>query len=144
MIALLGIDGHDGFRHITAAWDDHHLFAERHAVAESSSLALYRVAATAGDVLIDPTSTNAYVFERIAREPAWVEELIGPVVEAQGFRGLLVLGRDDARASAVIYRFRHGLEIDAFRASPVAMAILGPIGAPGESGYAVHPVKTFA
>ncbi len=144
VIALIGLDGHEGFRHIKSAWDDHHLFAERHDVAESGSLALYRLAASAGDVYIDPTCKDAYAFERVAREPERARELIEPIVAARGFEGALVFGGDGASASAIVYRFGHSEEIDSFRASSAALSILGPLGATGETLYAVHPVKTFS
>jgi len=52
VIAMLHVDGHEAYRHLASAWDDHHLLAERHAVAESRSLALYRLAATAGEARV--------------------------------------------------------------------------------------------
>ena len=66
MIVLLHLDGHEGFRHLCAAWDDHHLVAERHDVAESRSLTLYSLAATLGDAAIDPASTDAVAFEQFS------------------------------------------------------------------------------
>ena len=143
VIALVGLDGHEGYRHIKSAWDDHHLFAERHAVTESGSLSLYQVVASAGEVLIDPASKEAYGFERLAREPERVRKLIAPIVAAQGFRGVFVFGADDASASAILYRFEHSQDFDSFRASSAALDILGPLNASGETAYTVHPVKTF-
>src|SRR5208282_2916240 len=69
VIALIEIEGHDAFRHLQSAWDDHHLEASRHAVAESSSLSLYRLAMSAGGVSLDPASHDAYAFEHVARGP---------------------------------------------------------------------------
>ena len=66
VIVLLHLDGHEGFRHIGAAWDDHHLVAQRHDVAESRSLTLYRLAANLGDAAIDPASTDALAFEQFS------------------------------------------------------------------------------
>jgi hypothetical protein len=144
VLAFIELDGHEGFRHVKAAWDDHHLTAQRHAVAESSELALFQVTSIAGDVHIDPGSHDAYAFEHVGRPPQRVRELIEPVAAAPGFRGTLVLGTDDAKDSAIVYRFAHAAEIDAFRASPAAIEILGPVGEGDETFYAVHPVKTFA
>ena len=53
VIALSHLDGHEAFRHLSAAWDDHHLYAERRAVSESRSLSLYRLATSAGESAID-------------------------------------------------------------------------------------------
>jgi hypothetical protein len=143
VIALIAINGHEAFRHLKSAWDDHHLNAERHAVAESSSLALYQLAVSAGDASFDPASKDAYAFEHVAREPERVGALIAAIGAAQGFRGTLVFGSDDASASAIVYRFEHSGEVDAFRESAAARQVLGPVGASGESISAVHPVRTF-
>jgi hypothetical protein len=144
VIALIELEGHDGFRHLTAAWDDHHLNAERHVIAESGSLALYRLAASAGDALIDPGSKDVYAFERLARDPEHARAVIAPIGAAAGFRGALVFGTDDERGSAILYRFEHAAQIASFRSGAAAVDLLGPVGAPGESAEAVHPVKTFA
>lgn len=143
VIALITIDGHDSFGHFQSAWDDHHLTAEHRAVAESNSLALYRCTASTGKALIDPASTDAYAFEHVACAPQKVTELIAPVGGAQGFRGMLIFGADDATSAAILYRFAHREEIDSFRASGVALNIVGPVGATAETMYQVHPVKTF-
>jgi hypothetical protein len=143
VIALVEIEGHEAFRHLKSAWDDHHLKAERHAVAESSSLALYRVAASDGDTSFDPASKDAYAFEHVTRAPERVRALSIAIAAAQGFRGVLVFGSDDASASAIVYRFEHSAELDAFRESAAAVQVLGPVGASGETVWAVRPVKTF-
>ena len=144
VIALLHLDGHEAFRHLTAAWDDHHLFAERHAVAESQSLALYRLVTNVGESTIDPASTDAYAFEHVSLGAERTRAVTAPIVAAPGFRGAILFGADGADASAVIYRFAHAEEIEAFRATPEAEHVLGPSGAPGETFYTVHPVRTFA
>jgi hypothetical protein len=143
VIALVEIEGHEAFRHLKSAWDDHHLNAERHAVAESRSLALYRVAVSDGDTSFDPASKDAYAFEHVARGPERVRPLSILIAAAQGFRGVLVFGSDDASASAIVYRFEHSAEFDAFRESAAAVQVLGPIGASGDTLWAVRPVKTF-
>jgi hypothetical protein len=43
-----------------------------------------------------------------------------------------------------VYRFEHFAEIEVFRASTAAVALLGSTGAEGESFAMVHPIKTFA
>jgi hypothetical protein len=143
VVALVQIDGHEGFRHIQAAWDDHHLNAERHTVAESQALGLFTVTASAGDASLDPASSDAYAFEHIARDPQQVRDLLKPLASAPGFRGALLFGTDDPNASAIIYRFSHSAQIDAFRTSSAAVANLGPLGGEGETLFGVHPVKTF-
>lgn len=144
VVALVELGGHEGFRHLTAAWDEHHMVAERHAVADSGSLGLYQLAASAGENTIDPETKDAYAFERVARDPHRVRDLIAPLARARGFRGALVFGSDDGTASALVYRFERSEEFDAFRASAAALDVLGPAGEAGETLFAVHPVKTFA
>jgi hypothetical protein len=143
VIALIEIEGHDAFRHLQSGWDDHHLKAQRHAVAESSSLGLYRLAASAGHIDLDPASTDAYAFEHVARGPDHVRALMPAIAAAPGFRGALVFGSDDASASVILYRFSHAAECDAFRTSGAAGQVLGPIGASGESISSVHLIRTF-
>ena len=60
--------------------------------------------------------------------------LIAAIAAAQGFRGVLVFGTDDAKASAIVYRFAHASEVDAFRQSAVAQQALGRVGDSGEAG----------
>jgi hypothetical protein len=128
VIALLHLDGHEGFRHLCAAWDDHHLVAERHDVAESRSLTLYSVAANLGDAALDPASTDAVAFEQLPAGLERVHAVTSSIAAAPGFRGASTLRSDDDSASAIIYRFAHVEEIEAFRAS--------------ETLYAVHVVRT--
>jgi len=139
VIAIVGLEGHGAFAHLTSAWDAHHLYAEHHAVAESVALALYQVRESAGDATIDPASHHVYAFERTAADAAQVVTLIEPLAAAAGFRGVLVLA-GDAGGAAIVYRFEHAAEIDAFRASAAACKVLG---AEGDAEFAVHPVKTF-
>ena len=143
VIVLVAIDGHVAFRHLQTAWDDHHLNAERHAVAESSALALYRLIASAGTPSFDPDTSDAYAFERVVRAPDRIRALIPVIAAAQGYRGVVVFGSDDASTSAVAYRFAHAADFEAFRASAAARQVLGPTGTSGESVAAVHPVRTF-
>jgi hypothetical protein len=143
VIALIGINGHDAFRHLKTAWDEHHLSPERHAVAESSALALYQVAASGGQATIDPASADSYGFEHVARDPAHVRGLTAAIASADGFRGLLVFGTDDARASVIVYRFEHAAQLGAFRQGDAARQILGLVSDMGDTASPVHPVKTF-
>jgi|HubBroStandDraft_5_1064220.scaffolds.fasta_scaffold00002_40 hypothetical protein len=143
VIALLHLDGHEGFKHLQAAWDDHHLFSERRAVAESLSLVLYQVAATIAEAAIDPASTDAYAFERVLLNVERRKGLAGSIVAAPGFRGATMFDGDDDGASTVVYRFKHIEEIEAFHASPAAQRVFGP-SPPGETFFQVHPVRTFA
>jgi threonine synthase len=143
VVALVQVDGHDAFRHLKAAWDDHHLNAEHHAVAESSALALYQLAATAGDASIDPTAKDAYALEHVAVDPAHAAGVTAALSAAKGFRGVLLFGTADATATALVYRFERAEDLDAFRATPAASNVLGKPGAPGESFHFLRVEKTF-
>jgi hypothetical protein len=143
VLALIEVGGHDAFGHLKAAWDAHHLNAERRAVAGTTSLALYRAAAGSGETAVDPTSHDTYAFEHVARDPQHVRALVPLAAASPGYVGALVFGADDERSSVVLYRFKHRAEIDAFRATPPALEILGAEGAPGESAFGVVTVKTF-
>lgn len=140
VVTLLEIGGHDGFRRLEAAWAEHRLEAKHLSVAESSTLGLYRLAASAGVDAIDPASHDAYAFERVAAGPEFAARLVGALEPATGFRGALIFGSDDGAASAIVYRFEHFGELDVFRASPTARGILP---AADDSFGMMHPVKTF-
>ena len=129
VIVLLHLDGHEGFRHLCAAWDDHHLVAERHDVAQSASLTLYSLATNLGEAAIDPTSTDAVAFEQFSAGLEGTHAVTSPIAAAAGFRGASTFRSDDDSTSAIIYRFAHVEEIGAFRAS--------------ETLYPVHVVRTF-
>jgi hypothetical protein len=143
VVALVELDGHEGFRHLHSAWDYRHLEAANHNVAESDSLALYQVAASEGETNIDPDSKHAYAFERVARKPQNVRKIVTAVANAPGARGALVFGSDDGNTSAIVYRFERAEDVVAFRASRAALDILGSVSAEGEALSIVHPVKTF-
>jgi hypothetical protein len=143
VIAIVEIEGHDAFHHLQSGWDDHHLVAQRHDVAESSTLGLYRVAASTGDAAIDPESKDAYAFEHVAVAPERTSALAAAAPKAHGFRGVVVFGADDDKGSIIVYHFGHAADLDAFRASAEALRILGPLRADGETISAVHPVRTF-
>jgi hypothetical protein len=129
VIVLLHLDGHEGFRHLGAAWDDHHLVAQRHDVAESRSLTLYRLAANLGDAAIDPASTDALAFEQFSDDLERMQAVTSSIAAAPGFRGASTLRSDDDTTAAIVYRFAHVEEIGAFRAS--------------ETLYPVHVVRAF-
>lgn len=143
VIAIAHLDGHEAFKHVSAAWDDHHLFAAKHAVAESRSLTLYRLDAKAGEAVIDPASTDAYAFEHLLLSVARVRAIVDSFVAVTNFRGAFIFGTDDDRASAIVYRFVHVADIEAFRSTPEAQRTLGPAGESGETAYLVHVVRTF-
>jgi hypothetical protein len=63
---------------------------------------------------------------------------------AQGFRGMLVFGAEDATSASILYRFAHHEQIDSFRTSRVALDIVGPLDGAAEMMHRIHPVKTFA
>jgi hypothetical protein len=129
VIVLLHLDGHEAFRHLGAAWDDHHLVAQRHDVAESRSLTLYRLAANLGDAAIDPASTDALAFEQFSDNLERMQAVTSSIAAAPGFRGASTLRSDDDSTAAIVYRFANVEEVGAFRAS--------------ETLYPVHVVRTF-
>jgi hypothetical protein len=128
VLALVEVGGHDAFKHLQSAWDNHHLLAEHRAVAESSKLALYQVIAITGDCALDPQSKDAYAVEPFPTAPQQVEKLLAGLPGAQGFRGTVLIGTDDGTKSFAIYRFEHAAQIEGLRSA----------------AQPVHPVKTFA
>jgi hypothetical protein len=119
------------------------LAAERHDVAESSTLELYRLAASGGTASIDPGTHDVYVYEHAAFAADRASALMGALKAAQGFRGALVFGADAGTSSAIVYRFEHKAMLDAFRQGAAGRQMLGAVGASGESLMDVHPVRTF-
>jgi hypothetical protein len=67
VVTMVGVQGHEGFRHLSAAWDDHHRNAQHRVISESVSFALYKVVAHAGNADVDPTASDAYEYERVDR-----------------------------------------------------------------------------
>jgi hypothetical protein len=110
VIVLVGLSGHDAFRHLKSAWDDHHLRAEKHTVAESSTLALYQLMYGIGEVGLDPQAKNVYAVEHIAVGPDKAQAIAQTTAQATGFQGALVFGSDDQTASVLIYQFEHPSE----------------------------------
>ncbi len=115
VIVLVALGGHDAFRHLKSAWDDHHLRAEKHTVAESSALALYQLMHAIGDVGLDPQAKNVYAVEHIAVGPEKAQAIAQTTAQATGFRGALVFGSDDQTASVLIYQFEHPSEFEVAR-----------------------------
>ena len=141
---LVGVRGHDGFRHLAAAWDDHHRNAQHRVIAESVSFALYEVAAAIGVAEIDPSSHDAYVYEHVERPVERVAELFSSLGALPDFRGALVLGGDTSTGAVVISRFAHSAAYDSFRTGRDAVNALGSLGGSEETSFGVHPRKTFA
>jgi hypothetical protein len=127
VLALVEVGGHDAFKHLQSAWDDHHLFAEHRAVAESTKLALYQVIAVTGDAALDSQSKDVYAVEPFPSAPQQVESILAGLADAPGLRGMVLIGTDDGTKSFAIYRFEHAAQIEGLR----------PAAKP------VHPVKTF-
>lgn len=144
VITLLHLDGHEAFRHLLAAWDDHHLFAQRHAVDESRDLGLYRLMANVGEPDVDPGTSDAHAFERVPLSAQRTRAVVAAIVVAQGFRGATFFEADDGSASAILYRFAHAEELEAFRAKRETQRALGSPSEPGETFDEVRPVRTFA
>ena len=115
VIVLVGLGGHDGFRHLKSAWDDHHLRAEKHTVAESSTLAFYQVTYAIGEVGLDPQAKNVYAVEHIAVDPDKAKAIAQTTAQAAGFQGALVFGSDDQTSSVLIYQFEHPSEFEVIR-----------------------------
>jgi hypothetical protein len=144
VVAMVGVRGHDAFRHLTAAWDDHHRNEQHRVIAESVSFALYEVAAGIGEPDIDPASHDVYVYERLERGVPRASELFSSLDAGTGFRGATVFQGDDATATVILSRFAHLAAYDAFRTGRAAVNALGSRGEPGDASFAVHPRKTIA
>jgi hypothetical protein len=140
VITIIDLAGHRAFHHLQVAWDEHHLAYGRHNVAASSTLALYRLLASA-DGALDPASHDVYAFEQLRREVDRWPAIMGAVKTAPGFVGALVFGADADNALALVYRFMNKEALEQFRESTAVVGVLGPVD--GESILAVHPVRTF-
>jgi len=132
ILALCEVRGHDAYRRMASAWDDHHRFAAGHAVAESRTLGLYRVAQTLGDVSVVADASDAYIFERTPRNGLSERPARNDVTAALGFRGVVAFLSDDGNRSLLIYRFEHLDQFAAIRATSAAQT------------EHVRPVKTFS
>jgi hypothetical protein len=143
VVTMVGVRGHDGFRHLSAAWDDHHRDAQHRVIAESVSFALYEVAAGIGAAAIDPASHDAYVYEHVERAVPPVAELFSSLGASPDFLGATVFGADGGTAIVIVSCFAHIAAYDAFRTSGAAVQALGSAGEAGDSFFAVRPRKTF-
>ena len=110
VIVLLTLGGHQDFAHLKSAWDDHHLRAEKHTVAESSTLGLYQLMTGIGEVGFDSQAKNVYAVEHIEVAPEKAQAIAHTTAEAPGFQGALVFGSDDGTSSVLIYQFEHPSE----------------------------------
>jgi hypothetical protein len=144
VVTMVGLPGHDEFRHLAAAWDDHHRNAQHRVIAESVSFTLYRVAAGIAAADIDPASHDAYVYEHLDRSAPGASALFSSLGDSPNFRGAAVFSDDGATATVILSRFAHLADYDDFRGSPAATNALGSRSAAGESSFAAHPRKTFA
>lgn len=144
VVTMVGVSGHDGFRHLAAAWDDHHRFAQHRAIAESVSLALYEVAASAGDTVLDPASHDTFVYEQFERPVPRIVDLYASSDAIPEFRGAVILRGDDGQSTIVISRFVNGESYAAFRTSRAAANAIGSEDETGTTSFSVHPTRTFA
>lgn len=110
IIVIASLGGHDAFRHLKAAWDDHHLRAERHDVVESTTLALYQVAHAIGEVGLDSQAKNVYAVEHIAVDATKAQAIARTTAQSPGFQGALVFGSEDGSTSVLVYQFEHPTE----------------------------------
>jgi hypothetical protein len=144
VVTMVGVRGHDGFRHLASAWDDHHRNAQHRVIAESVSFALYEVVAGTGEADVDPDSHDAYVYEHLERSVPHVAELFSSLATSAEFRGATLFQDDGPTATVILWRFAHLAAFDAFRTSREAVNALGSPGASGETHFAVHARKTIA
>jgi hypothetical protein len=141
VVTVVGVRGHDGFRHLAAAWDDHHRSVEHRVISESVTFALYEVVAGTGARDIDPASHDAYVYERVDRPVPHASALFGALPE---FVGASVFYDDDANATIILSRFGHIAAYDGFRTTRDAHNALGSARGEGETSFRVRPRKTLA
>ncbi len=144
VVTVVGVQGHESFRHLSAAWDDHHRNAQHRVISESVSFALYRVVAHAGNADVDPSSDDAYMYEHVDRSVPSVAELFSSLNMPLDFRGATVLYDDAAVATVIVSRFAHIAAYDAFRAGSEATKLLGAPGEPGATSFQMRPRKTLA
>ncbi len=143
VVTMVGLRGHDGFRRLTAAWDDHHRNAQHRVIAESVSFALYEVAASIGAADVDCASHDVYAYEHVGRPVSRVCELFSSLGASKDFRGATICHDDGDTATVMLSRFAHVAAYDAFRAGRDAVNALGSVGGLGESAFTVHPRKTI-
>jgi hypothetical protein len=146
MVVMVGVRGHEGFRHLASAWDDHHRNEQHRVIAESVSFALFEVSAATGTPEVDPSSHDAYVFERVERAVPRVNDLFASLGASLEFRGATVFHDDGAGtpATVMLSRFAHVAAYDVFRTSRDAVNVLGSAAESGDTVFAVRPRKTIA
>jgi hypothetical protein len=143
VVTLVGVRGHDEFRHIAAAWDDHHRFAQHRAIAESVSLGLFDLAESVATTDVDPDSHDAWVYEQFAHVMHDVTGLFAAMSDPANFRGAMMLRGDDERATIILSRFAHIAAYEAFRGSRGAVDALGASDQSGTTAFQVHATRTF-
>lgn len=143
VVTMVGVRGHDGFRHLTAAWDDHHRHAEHRVIAESVFFALYEVVASIAAADIDPSSHDIYMYERVARPVTRVCDLFSSLGDAPDFHGATVCHDDSDTATVILSRFAHVAAYELLRTSRDAVNALGSPNEAGETSFVVHPRKTI-
>jgi hypothetical protein len=142
-VTLVGVRGHDGFRHLAAAWDDHHRFAQHRVVAESVSSGLFEVAAAVADAEVVPGAHDAYVYEQFERPVPGARDLFASSEVSAEFRGATILHGDDGRATVILARFAHIAAYEAFRAGRDAANALGAADGSGTTSFQITPTRTF-
>jgi hypothetical protein len=144
VVTLAGVAGHDGFKAIAAAWDDHHREAQHRAIAESVTLGLFSVSAAIGAAAIDPASHDAMHYEQFLHPIPGAAGLFSAATAPDTFRGALILNGDDGRTTAIVSRFTHAEAYAEFRADGRATTELGASGKGETVSFPVHVVRTIA
>jgi len=144
VVTLAGVAGHDGFKAIAAAWDDHHREAQHRAVAESVSLGLFAVSGSIGAAAIDPASHDAMDYEQFLHPIPGAAALFSPTTAPDTFRGAMLLSGDDGRTNVIVSRFSLAEAYAEFRSEHRATTALGALGEGGTLSFPVHAVRTFA
>ncbi|HTW85454.1 MAG TPA: hypothetical protein VMD91_15400 [Candidatus Sulfotelmatobacter sp.] len=100
VVAFLWLAGHDAFRALQSAWDQHHLHLAREDKAESMRLALCHCTATSGDPLFEIGTTEVVTFEEHTGANA-----VLPSGDDDTVLGRALLVDDVAQHSFVLSRF---------------------------------------
>jgi hypothetical protein len=144
VVTLAGVAGHDGFKAIAAAWDDHHREAQHRAIAESASLGLFAVSASIGAAAIDAASHDAFAYAQFARPVPGAAGVFAPATVPDAFRGAMILSGDDGRTTVIVSRFAHADAYAEFRAGNAATTALGSPDGNDTVSFPFHAVRTFA
>jgi hypothetical protein len=143
VVTMVAVRGHEGFRELAAAWDDHHRNEQHRAIGEPVSLGLYEVVDAIAAADIDPASHDAFVYEHFDRLVPKVAALFASTGNLETFRGATILNRDDGAATVVLTRFANAAAYEGFRASRDATNALGSTDQSGTTSFPVHAVRTF-